>query len=101
MSKKTFIITLLATILALPVASWAQVEKDGIEADVQMVQVNVSGSRIHITGASGLSFEVYNLSGVRVLSMTIDNDEKVINLHLSRGCYLLKVGKVVRKVNIH
>ena len=53
---------------------------------------------MRVQNAEGQKLEVYNLIGVRVSLYRIDSADKTVTLGLQRGCYILKVGKVVRKV---
>ncbi len=75
-------------------------DQDGIETEVAGIGINVNGSQLHITNAAGQTLEIYNLAGVRVTTVRIDSDDKTLNLNLQKGCYMVKVGKVVRKINI-
>ena len=43
---------------------------------------------------------VFNLTGTKVATIRIDSGDKTFALNLSKGCYLIKVGKVVRKISI-
>ena len=101
MKKIYIILALLATVF--PVCSWAMEEVDNnlIEAELTpAVQLTVSGSQVRVTGATGKTLEIYDLAGVRVGTIKIDSEDKTLHLNLQRGCYFLKVGKVVRKVSI-
>lgn len=71
-----------------------------LDAEFQDVQISIEGAQIHIMNAEGLNLEIYNLAGVRVASTKIESDDTTINLNLQHGCYILKVGKVVRKISI-
>jgi hypothetical protein len=53
-----------------------------------------------VVNANNQKLEVYNLTGMVVATYRIDSADKTINHNLQRGCYLLKIGKVVRKVTI-
>lgn len=64
------------------------------------VTIKTEGRRVHISGAEDKTLEVYNIVGVKVTSYTIDAPEKTITLSVPRGIYILRVGKVARKVNI-
>ena len=44
--------------------------------------------------------KIYNVSGVCVMSLRVDGQDKRYNLNLPKGCYIVKVGKVVRKISI-
>lgn len=71
-----------------------------VEAEPSQVAVYLEGSTLRVTGASGLNLYVYNITGVKVLSVKVDGADKSYNLNLQRGCYIVKVGNVVRKISI-
>lgn len=71
-----------------------------IENDVQTVSVVVNGSSVRVGGANGMTLYVYNITGLRVKAVAIDSSDKQFDLDLPKGCYILKVGKVVRKISI-
>ena len=112
MKKNILLLAILATVAALPAraeepAVEAALEAEaptGIlteaEAELQDIQIAVEGTQVHVTGAEGYVLEVFNLTGVRVSQTKIESDDAVINLNLQHGCYILKVGKVVRKISI-
>ena len=41
-----------------------------------------------------------NLAGMRVAYLKIDSAEKHFDLGLPKGCYIVKVGKMVRKIAV-
>ena len=51
-------------------------------------------------GARGEEREVYNVAGVRVMSVKVEGAERSFELSLPKGCYIVKVGKVVRKISV-
>ena len=67
----------------------------------KMISLSVEGNVVHVTGASGLVLEVVSLTGRQVASYKVDSPAQRIELSGPKGCYILKVGKVVRKVTIH
>ncbi len=71
-----------------------------LEFDNQNISITVSGSVLHVSGADGLVLKIYNITGVQVASFKVDGYDRHYNLSLSKGCYLVKVGKVVRKIYI-
>jgi hypothetical protein len=71
-----------------------------MDNNVQKVTISITESTLHITGANSEILNVYNLAGVRVLSLKVDGADKHYELNLPKGCYILKVGKVVRKISI-
>jgi len=100
MIKKLQIIALSLLLVGAPMSLMAQGERDEIETEMSAVNLSVNGSKVHVTGADGQTLEVYNLTGVKVATIRIDSNDKAMTLNLQRGCYILKVGKVVRKISI-
>ena len=62
--------------------------------------INVDGNTVNIQNAEGLTLEVVSLTGRAVASYKIEGQAQRIELNLPKGCYILKVGKVVRKVTV-
>lgn len=96
--KKIWIFALAACLLGIP--SYAIEQTEDIESEVSAVTMVFQNGRIHVTNAEGMYLQVFNLTGVRVANIRIDSDDKIISLNIPRGCYIMKVGKVVRKVTI-
>ena len=71
-----------------------------IDNDYQNISISVNESVLHITGANGLVMQIYNVAGVRVMSVKVEGPDKRFELNLPKGCYIVKVGKVVRKISI-
>ena len=58
-----------------------------MDNNVQKVTISITESTLHITGANS---EI----------LKVDGADKHYELNLPKGCYILKVGKVVRKISI-
>lgn len=71
-----------------------------IEQESQRITVSVSGSVLRVSGADGEVLHIYNVTGVRVMSIKVDGYEKSYTLNLPNGCYIVKIGKTVRKITI-
>ncbi len=78
----------------------AAIEAPDLDEEINPITISVSGTQVHVTNAAGQVLEIYNLAGVRVATFKIDSDDKTVNINLNKGCYILKVDKVVRKVSI-
>lgn len=100
MVKKILLLAFVVMLWGTPQQVCAQAEKDGIEAETAETTIAVSGNAVHVTNGSGSVLEIYNLTGIKIASYRIDSADKQINLSLQKGCYILKVNKVVRKVSI-
>ena len=64
------------------------------------VSFTIEGNSVFVNGASGMTLEVVSLTGRLVASYKVDSPSQRIDLNIPKGCYILKVGKVVRKVTI-
>ena len=64
------------------------------------VQFRPEKASVQIAGANGETLHIYNVAGVRIKSIKIDGDDKRFELNLPKGCYILKVGKTVRKISV-
>ena len=62
--------------------------------------VLVKESTIKVVAAEGLEVRVYDVAGMVVATVRIDSVEKTVNLGLQKGCYIVKVGKTVRKISV-
>jgi hypothetical protein len=94
-----FISLISAMLLYIPTVSMAQNQKPNVE-ETQTIGVTINESVIHVINANGNILRVYDLTGVSIAQVKIDSSDKHIELNLQKGCYILKVGKVVRKISI-
>ncbi len=98
--KKICIITLILAMAFAPISMQAETMTDGIEMSVSGITLSINGGNVHIIGASGEVMEVFNLTGAKVATVRIDSNDKTFALNLPKGCYLIKVGKIVRKISV-
>lgn len=62
------------------------------------VQISVSNAVVHISNAEGQVMEIISLTGRHVMSVRIESPAQKIELtNIPKGCYIIKIGKVVRK----
>ena len=70
-----------------------------IEQEMNAVTITVTEATVHVKNAEKQVLEIYNMAGVKVATFHIESNDRAIDLgHLPKGCYILKVGKVARKV---
>ena len=92
----------LSLMAVLPQRMSAAANIEIIDNESQQITVTVTGAGVlHVTGANGLVLQVYNVLGVRVASIKVEGNDKRIDLPLKSGCYIVKVGNVVRKISIN
>lgn len=97
--KKLSLILISVLLLGAPAMAMEFPEGEPMET-VGGISLSVNGSTIHVTGAQGEVLEVFSLTGAKVTTLRIDSADKSLNMNLAKGCYILKIGKVIRKVSI-
>ena len=104
MMKRLLILTFsLASLWLVPVtASAASMYYAGVMelSDEQEVDVVYSEGALTVTGAEGQVLQIVTVTGNVVLHTRIDSPEQKIELNIPKGCYIVKVGKVVRRVYV-
>lgn len=60
--------------------------------------ISVQGNKARIVNAQGEELVIFDITGKKVASFYIDSNDKTIVLNLKKGCYILKVNKITRKV---
>ena len=92
----TLTLMLSAPVLAVPV----MMELMAVEQIDSEVTIVVEGNTVSVNGAEGLVLEIISLTGRKVAQYEINSPSQRIELNLTKGCYVFKIGKVVRKVAI-
>lgn len=100
MIRTVLSIVLSAFLLAAPLDMKAQdIQRTPVEQELNAVTISVNDATVHIKNAEKQVLEIYNMAGVKIANFHIESNDVTVNLnHLAKGCYILKVGKVVRKV---
>ena len=103
MKKQLLIFSMAALLMsATPISSMAaDAEMAPVEQTVdEDITISVNGQFVVINGAQGQTLEVVSLTGRRVTTVKIESPAQRVELNVPKGCYILKIGKVVRKVAI-
>lgn len=103
MMRRLLILMMVAMMSVVAMPMMAQdVARASIETEQQAVTITVNESTLHIKNAASMILEVYNIAGVKVNTQKIDSADKAIELSsLPKGCYIIKVGKTVRKIYLN
>ena len=102
MRKKLLTLSVIAGLtLSVPL----QVMAAGFDAAVseqidEQITITVVQSAVIVSGAQGELLEVVSLTGKKVLEVKVDSPSQRVELNSLKGCYILKVGKVVRKITL-
>ena len=103
MQKRIIILSLALFTMLAPAMASAMVMELGVAEQVEQekqVSISMDGNVVSITGAADMVLEVVSLTGRHVANYKIEGPAQRIELSLPKGCYILKVGKVVRKVTL-
>ena len=102
MTKHLLCFTLMALLLA-PVTMLKAADMPYEEVQQEMgeeVTITVSGMTVTVRGAQGQTLEIISLTGRCVMTVKIDSPVQRIETNVPKGCYILKVGKLARKVSL-
>ena len=103
MTKRLLIFSFIAalTLMAPQTVKASDAEAPAIEQTVnEDIVISVSGQTVTVSGAQGQTLEVISLTGRRVMAAKIESPAQRIDLNVPKGCYILKIGKVARKVTV-
>ena len=103
MTRKLLIISIagLLTAFAPQNVQASEMEFAAAEQVDDQIEVSIEGQTAYVTGAQGKELVVVSLTGRQLLKVKIDGTAQRIELNIPKGCYILKVGKVVRKIQVH
>lgn len=98
--RRILLISTILFLLAAPVLATGMLMDSASSAQFDEPSIAVEGHTVTVSGAQGKTLQVVSLTGRLVAEYEIDAPVQRLELNLSKGCYILKVGKVVRKVSI-
>jgi hypothetical protein len=82
------ICAILALSMSVPVTTWAE------------VSVTYTQGYLYVNDAEGKTLEIVSLTGRKVMEEQINSPAQKIELSIPKGCYIVKVGSVVRKISV-
>ena len=102
MTKRLLSIAFAAFLtLSVPVSLMAVSSEPTIEQSGEReVTIAVQQSSIIVNNAQGQTLEVVSLTGKQIIKGQIESPSQRVELDVPKGCYIVKVGKVVRKIAI-
>lgn len=98
--RKFLLISTILFLLVAPVMAASMLMEPTLSAQFDEPSIVVEGHVVTVSGAQGEKLQVVSLTGRLVAEFDIDAPVQRVELNLSKGCYILKVGKVVRKISI-
>ncbi len=97
--KKCLLLACFCLACATMSASGVAVFAEG-EALAEQVRIEVRQNMLKVNGAEGGVVEIFDIAGNKVATYDVDSEVETIELNLSKGFYIIKVGKTVRKVHL-
>ena len=100
--RKIILISTILCLMAAPITATSLFldPAPAAQVDGPSITISVEGKTVIVNGAQGKVLQVISLTGNILESYNIESPSERINLNLTKGCYILKVDKVVRKVSI-
>lgn len=71
-----------------------------IENSTSEITIRVSGNTLQISGAEGKTAKIYDIAGNLITEFEVSSNAMQIALNCQQGLYLIKIDKVVRKVQL-
>ncbi len=98
MKKTLLILSLTLSLMTIPAGVWAAHDVEMVEPETKDIVISQQNDLLRIVGANGLDVKIYNLAGVCVSAFKVEGNDRSYNLNLRKGCYIVKVGAVARKI---
>ncbi len=89
--------------LSFPLSARAEAKieiVDRADIEVQGITISISQNVLHVSGAEGQTLQIYKITGVGVMSVVVDSEDRYYTLDLAKGCYIVKIGKIARKISV-
>ena len=102
MRKLLHISAILALLLVSPVSASAAPNYEAGVLEYRDLEPSVIYAQgiLYVNGGEGKTLEVISLTGRKVMEEQIDSPAQKFELNIPKGCYIVKVGNVVRKISI-
>ena len=88
MRKLIMMCAFLALSRSVPGPVWAE------------VSITYTQGSLDVNDAEGETLEIVSLTGRKVMEEQINSPAQKIELNIPKGCYIVKVGSVVRKISV-
>lgn len=102
MRKLLHISAILALLLVSPVSASAAPNYEAGVLEYRDLEPSVIYAQgiLYVNGGEGKTLEVISLTGRKVMEEQIDSPAQKFELNIPKGCYIVKVGNVVRKISV-
>lgn len=87
-------------LMGAPMAMYANHAIEIIDNNFGDISITIKGNVLRVANANGLVLHIYNVAGQHVNNFKVEGNDRSYSLSLPHGCYIVKVGNVVRKISI-
>lgn len=104
--KKAIHYIIISVILSLVMCAPASAMTDDfqrtqVEMEQNAISISISETTLYVKNAEHMVLEVFSITGQKVVTARIDSASKAFELdNLSRGWYIVRIGKFTRKFYI-
>lgn len=104
MIKKIYILSaIFCAVTLMPIEVSAKIAAEPIMnfmPDDTNVKIEMEHKAVSVYGAQNMVLEIVSVTGKPIQKIKIESASQRIELNIPKGCYILKVGSVVRKIFI-
>ena len=87
------------TAAVVPTTAMAAIDIVDMSAAEPVIEYNEKS--LHIENAQGEVLRIYDVTGIAVMTIKVTSSSQRIDLsNLPKSCYIVKVGKLVRKISV-
>ena len=79
--KLCFISLFACLVFSVTSTSHAASTIEIVDRDFQTVSISLQGRTLHVVGADGLTLNIYNVAGIRVMSFKVDGADRRFELN--------------------
>ena len=99
---RLFLPLLLLALTVPAFASATSVCEAGVMEFFQNAEISIvySQGQLSVYGAEGCRLEVISLTGKKLFEESVSSPSQKFELSIPKGCYIVKVGDVVRKISV-
>ena len=104
---KKYLLSIIAFLTLSATPTWASqvTTSPALASEIEVcsqenISIELSGNRLRVRNASGELLEIYSVTGKKVASYRVECSDQTFQLDLGKGCYIVKVQSVARKISI-
>lgn len=100
MKKICFLLFLVLGVMSMTSRAAVSFNVESLEQDNSVSSITMVENTLHVIGANGQMLKIYNVAGICVLNFKVEGMDKRFDLPLPKGVYIVKIGKIVRKISV-